>query len=659
MTRVAHVLSEARHVLASRLLQPLSAFVLLIIIGRNSDRLLGEYALVSTAYFILQTLPLLGLSPFVVREAARDPGRVKALLVGIGGLAVAAALALGAVWWQLRDRLDYPASTRDALDVVAIGIVWGILAYLCEALLVCLHRAGVVSRIATYENLGRLATSLAVLTWAPSVRNLFIVFFAGRALALTAMAIALAGQRLGPIRRGDLARLAREVRPQLPAFLGATLLALAASRLDYLVLSLNADLALLGRYAVSYRYLEIAVMGVAAVVAAAYPRLSRIFHHDPQRFRTVARALIEIALLGLPMLALGAVLAADAYVGLLFPRQHPQAVALAEAFAALIALIGLDILLGALLQSCDRQRDDLRAQAVGTVILGLGLLLLVPRFLGWGAFWSAFAAVATQAGLRLMTLRRRLDLRLPWRIVGMLAAIASFSLLGTIAIAHDIGRGPRLLLVPVVPPLVALATLILVHLHPGAWLRALARPLAPGESWNDARLGDTLRLMAEDQRARDRVLTPDGERPALQNHAALAVMLYRLSRWLTLSGHRLAGRSLSQFNLFLSKAELPPTARIGPGFVATHSVGLVVVGAAGSRLTMRAWSAMVVRGRTDYGASSVGLPRLGDDSFLGVRAVVRGGLRGVDGLTVPHHGLIVKDRHLARLARDRADAEVA
>jgi hypothetical protein len=39
--------------------------------------------------------------------------------------------------------------------------------------------------------------------------------------------------------------------------------------------------------------------------------------------------------------------------------------------------------------------------------------------------------------------------------------------------------------------------------------------------------------------------------------------------------------------------------------------------------------------------------------------VVRGGLRGVDGLTVPHHGLIVKDRHLARLARDRADAEVA
>jgi serine acetyltransferase len=256
-------------------------------------------------------------------------------------------------------------------------------------------------------------------------------------------------------------------------------------------------------------------------------------------------------------------------------------------------------------------------------------------------------------------LRRRLALRLPWRIVGMLVAIASCSLLAGIELAHDIGRSLRLLLVPVVPPLVALATLILVHLHPGAWLRALARPLAPGEAWNDARLGDTLRLMAEDQRARDRVLTPDGERPALQNHAALAVMLYRLSRWLLLSGHRFLGRALSQFNLFLSKAELPPTARIGPGFVATHSVGLVVVGAAGSRLTMRAWSAMVVRGRADYGASAAGAPMLGNDSVLGIRAVVRGGLQGVDGLTVPHHGLIVKDRHLARLARDRADVEAA
>jgi O-antigen/teichoic acid export membrane protein/serine acetyltransferase len=657
MSRVVHVLSEARHVLASRLLQPLSAFVLLMFIGRISDQFLGDYALVTTVYFIFQTLPLLGLSPFVIREAARDPGRVRTLLVGVGGMAAATSLVLGGAWWALRGRVDYPESVRSALDVVAVGISWGVIAHLCEALLVSLQRASVVSRIAICENLARLAASLAVLAWAPSVRNLFIVFFAGRALALVAMAMDLAGQRLRPIARGDLAHLARDLQPQLPAFFGATLLALAESRLDYLVLSFNDDLAVLGRYAISCRYLEFAAMAVAAVIAALYPRLSRIHHQSPERFRDVAHSLIEIGLLGLPMLGLMAALGAEAYVAVLFPLQHPQAVALAQAFATLIAWVGMDVLLGSLLQSCDCQGDDLRAQAVGTVVLGLGLLLLVPRLSGWGAFWAAFAATAVQGSLRLTMLRSRLSMRLPWRRVGLLVLIAALGVLAAITLTHGLGGGLSLLLAPVLPLLVLLVTLFVVRLHPGAWLRALARPLAPGENWNDARLGDTLRVLAEDQRARDRLLTPDGEMPALQNHAALAVMLYRLSRWLTLSGKPFLGGALSRFNLFLSKADLPPSSRIGPGFVATHSVGLAVAGAAGSRLTMRAWSSMDVRARDDDGDSATGAPILGNDCGLGVRAAVRGGGSLGDGLAVPHHALVVTDRPSPQAAHDRFGAE--
>ena len=66
-------LSHTRYVLVNRLATPLGAFVVLVLIGRHSDDLLGEYALVMTFYYVMQMLPLLGLTPYLAREVARRP----------------------------------------------------------------------------------------------------------------------------------------------------------------------------------------------------------------------------------------------------------------------------------------------------------------------------------------------------------------------------------------------------------------------------------------------------------------------------------------------------------------------------------------------------------------------------------------------------------
>ena len=643
------VLSEARHVLASRLLLPLSSFALLILIGRHSDQLLGEYALVTTVYFVMQTLPLLGLSPFVMREAARDPSRTSTLLVGIGALAMAAAAVLAGGWWLLKPWVHYPPSAQRALDVVAIGISWGIVAYLCEALLTAQQRARVVARVALAENLLRLVASLAVLAWAPSVALLFVVFFAGRLLALMVFALALLRQGLAPVRWAGLKALAQQVRPQLPAFLGATLLALAASRLDYLMLSVHADLTVLGHYAVSYRYLEIASMFVLAVATALYPRLSRLYHDAPGRHRIVSLTLIDMAMVALPMLAIGALMGADLYVAWLFPRQNPSAVPLAQCFGALIALAGFDPLLTSLLQSTDGQNEDFRAQLMGTLVLAGALALLVPPYLGWGAFWAAAGALMVQAVLRLRAIGRRLAIALPWRRIARMALLAAATLVLLQQAAQGWSQPARLLGILVLPIAFALVAWLAGGLQVGAWLRALARPVDHGELLDDARLPHTLRIIAADLRARDAAFAG-----TLQNHGACAVVLYRMARWLTLNRHRFLGRLVWQLNLLVSKAELPPTTRIGPGFVVTHSVGLIAVGQAGAQLTMRAWSAFGVRGRSDAGAGQ-GMPNIGNGVNFEVRSALHGGLRCDDGTQFPAHQIVVTGRRLAAIAPARKE----
>jgi serine acetyltransferase len=123
------------------------------------------------------------------------------------------------------------------------------------------------------------------------------------------------------------------------------------------------------------------------------------------------------------------------------------------------------------------------------------------------------------------------------------------------------------------------------------------------------------------------------------------VVLHRLARWLALNGLRLGARALWQLNLVVTKADLPPTTRLGPGFVATHSVGLIVLGEAGRNVTMHAWAAMGLRGRRNVGAGP-GLPKVGEGTVFGVRAAMHGGLRCPDHARLPAHALVVSERQL-------------
>src|SRR5687767_7066850 len=110
-------LSHARYVLINRLAMPLMAFVLLIVIGRHSDLLLGQYALVMTFYFVMQMVPLLGLTSYVMREVARDPSQAGRYFTTIGLLSIVGCVIVDAAAAGVLRLMGYPAAVHDAIAI--------------------------------------------------------------------------------------------------------------------------------------------------------------------------------------------------------------------------------------------------------------------------------------------------------------------------------------------------------------------------------------------------------------------------------------------------------------------------------------------------------------------------------------------------------------
>ena len=113
-----------------------------------------------------------------------------------------------------------------------------------------------------------------------------------------------------------------------------------------------------------------------------------------------------------------------------------------------------------------------------------------------------------------------------------------------------------------------------------------------------------------------------------------ALIWYRVSRWLFLRGHRTAARTVHLIAIYLTGAELAPTASIGPGCVLGHAHGTRIGGRIGARLTVFADTGVGGGlGPEDIGGGP-GLPWLGDDVSLAAKAMVLGPVRIGDGVRV-------------------------
>ena len=555
-------LSHAQHVLVNRLATPVGAFLVLIAIGRHSDSLLGQYALVMSFYFIMQMVPLLGLTTYVMREVAREPAAAGRYLSTIGVLSMAGCVLVDLAVWALLQLTHYPPEVKQAVAVVGLLIFPGILLFIAEILFMSVHRARPVAVVAVSENVARVLLSLALLAAGGTLLGLMGVFLLTRLGALVAYLTIL--RRLDIVPRWEPVdfHLLKRTVGLLPSFLAGTLLLAVFSRLDFFVLSLFKPVESIGYYAIGYRPFEVTIMMMTALLMAIFPRVSRVFARTPRRYARWSRD----AILGfagvLAVASLFGVLLAHDYVFLLFSRQYPAPVPLTQLFMAAVVLAGLDFVVGALLHASDRQQADARAMLFGGLAQLTLLLALIPAFGLYGALAAKVAATCVQAGIKFFFLRRAFGPILYSGDTWRLAVVALLLALGT-WLALDAPWPLRWLAAGVLSfGVLPAACLVLGLVRP---LRLLRLRWRPRHAQDAASFHDLLDFVAADAREHARRVRG---RPVRMDRYFAAILLYRVARYLHLAGRARLAAALGRAGAFVTRCAIEPASRSSPGWSA-------------------------------------------------------------------------------------------
>lgn len=124
--------------------------------------------------------------------------------------------------------------------------------------------------------------------------------------------------------------------------------------------------------------------------------------------------------------------------------------------------------------------------------------------------------------------------------------------------------------------------------------------------------------------------------------AVMASTLYRFSRYFYLKGLRPLGWFLWQMNTYLTGADITPTSEIGEYFYLGHPVATVISGKIGSHAIV--FGQVAIGGdfkKEDIGAGS-GLPVIGNNVIIGIRASILGPVEIGDGAVVGSLSLVNK-----------------
>jgi O-antigen/teichoic acid export membrane protein len=564
-------LSHTQYVLINRLSIPLGAFIILIIIGRYSDELLGQYALVMTFFYIMQMLPLLGLTPYIMREVARDPVAAGHFYVSIGFLSIIGCVLVDISFWFFFRAIEYPKVVVDAIFVSGILIFPGILAFIAEIIFMSLHRAKPVAQVALTENIFRVVLSVLVLWFDGGLIMLMWVFFITRSGAFIAYTWIMKAQNIVSQFEFPNIALLRKTLKILPSFLIGAVLFIILSRMDFVVLSLYEQVEVIGYYAVSYRLFDISIILLTALIMALFPWVSKRFIGAQLHYRVAVKNILVLFVACLVIASFIGIMFSEDYVSILFSKQYPHPVFLTQLFMAALLFAGMDFVASGILHASDKQTFDVKAIAIGGGVNIALLFWLIPIYGIYGAFVAKIVAIVLQCIIkfhymkliigRIWSFKELMKLML----VVFLTALMVPLFLGASFIVKVIGS----LIVVVV--LVPLSMLMLGFFSPILFLRFYWRKKGAQDV---SQLNDLIDIIVEDNRQNTKQQRKYNTKkePLLLvlERSVFSIVLYRLCRYLWLKGNKKLALNLEKISFFVTKIHLRSNVCIGPGFVLLH-----------------------------------------------------------------------------------------
>lgn len=408
MSARSSVLKNAFSMLTVRLLTPLSAMILLVVASRNYPVAeVGKYSLLLAFYQIAQYLPMLGLSPYIVKEVSKNRGLAQKYIVNMTWLGLGAALVTAAGLYIISACVRYPQDVIQAMGWVGLLVITGTLAVVYESIFIAYEKMGVIARVAVVESVLRVAISVYMIYAGYGIVWLIALMAVSRLLAMLVYAAIMKRVSENTEREKVDTQFIKGLFKVSGIFFAISICSTLVNRLDFVLLPKLRTFEELGFYTAGYRILDLCVLIASTLIFASFPALTRLYHDDPKKAIQATEKLVRYLAMMMALLVALVFSYASPIIHILYTDNYSTSAGVLKILVFTALFLSLDQLFSSFLIISNRQKLDLKVLLSGAVIYALLLFLLVPSFGMYGAAAATVLAMICQISIRYFLFSRQ------------------------------------------------------------------------------------------------------------------------------------------------------------------------------------------------------------------------------------------------------------
>lgn len=392
----------------AQILSWIGGIALTVILPRYlGDVNLGKFAVAFAFTQLIGLMADLGSGTYLTKEVARNRAAAASLVMDALGMRLPLMLAAVAVTIVGANLAGYDPITKQIVYVLSLGIVVGALANLAFGTLQGLQQMTPLAVNSVLTRLGYAGLAALLLVGGGGPVEVAVAWVTSLLLGLVlGVWVLLRLVRLSP--RIDWRASRCILLGGLPFFVWQAAL-MVYGQVDSVLLAFLAHDAVVGWYSAAYRIVTIPVFLPTIIVTVVFPALSAAAT-DHRTFNRIARRAVHVvALVGIPM-ALGIMLLPDKLIAVLrYPESFNNSTVPLMLLALSIPLIGVDMVIGTVLNTRDRQRQwAMTAVAAAVLNPTLNILAISHTQAAYGNGAIGAAAITTLTEVFMMAVGLRL-----------------------------------------------------------------------------------------------------------------------------------------------------------------------------------------------------------------------------------------------------------
>jgi O-antigen/teichoic acid export membrane protein len=382
---------------AGELSGKLGTFVLFAVLARVlGEESVGTYVVAFAYVQVVTVLIDLGFDRVVIRDIALDNRAMPSLFSNVVALKLALFVPVTALSWGLVNLIGYEDTTRSAIYVLSLGLLFDSLNRTTTQVLNAFERGGLISIAIIIQRVGGAVLGLASLAAGLGVVAVCVGYTIGSAVGL-AVALSLMVRHVGrPARRAERASFDPLLRQAVPFALYDSF-GFLLTKVDTLVLSLLATQAAVGFYGGASRLYEASWFATFSLNAAFQAMFTYLTPSSDPSIGAVFERSIKLTLVLLTPITVAYMLIPGPMCALLFGEDFRESGEALRLLAPAVVLMGVASQASTLV-ALRRGPRRLIAVTGGVLVLNVALTFaLVPPLDAPGAGLAMSLAVGVFA----------------------------------------------------------------------------------------------------------------------------------------------------------------------------------------------------------------------------------------------------------------------